>query len=449
VYLEISQQNRYMLAVEFKGNSAVITHVFDVKTGDRAGSFPGFGSFDDTGDAVVLRLENALMLAEIATGKTETIVEESCISAQKAGNMLCFLTRNGQMKRWDTQAKKMTVDVALDLEPAYLTLMRETYYWKETAISRDGARCAFTLALSDVQPDDTLGQTRFIVFDTGTGKAINDHLVTGTGVMTNHIYSPDLQYYVTAPLEDNGSWQNLMRAFSTADGKFSHVFGLPALEGNLLAHFMGQETWMTVYNQGKLIRFDRPFNPVKDFPSFIYHTETGRSELLDPADSLTAYAAKHGLQKDERWLVVCKDRVSYQIIDAQTNNTVATLLIAEGQTNTWAVSVPSGLFDASPDMMESLHYVSGMDIIDLEQLKERYYEPGLLAKVFGLSLETPRSVEALNAVDLYPEMHAKLSDDKLGLLVDLEPRSGGIGKISLFVNGKEVMEDANPHVLLP
>lgn len=41
-------------------------------------------------------------------------------------------------------------------------------------------------------------------------------------------------------------------------------------------------------------------------------------------------------------------------------------------------------------------------------------------------------------------MEARLSEDGRQLQVTLTPRSGGIGKLSFFVNGKEVLEDANP-----
>jgi WD40 repeat protein len=54
-------------------------------------------------------------------------------------------------------------------------------------------------------------------------------------------------------------------------------------------------------------------------------------------------------------------------------------LFALDQSN-WAVVDPQGRFDASPGGMNLMHWVVGMEPIDLAQLKERYYEPGLLLK---------------------------------------------------------------------
>lgn len=443
-YLEISADNRYLLAVITSLHLIDSTKVFDLKTGAEISAFPGKGRFDDRSKNLVLLQENALILAEIETEKTDIIAQEPCLAVQKAGELITFLTSAGHLKHWDSQTKMQTNDFELNLTPALRQQLEETRFGIDAEISRDGKRCAITVALSDLGQEDTLNQTQFLVFDARTGKTISDHITSDAPTFTRRIYSPDLQFLVSAPLQDNGSWENLMKAFSTESGKFSHAFGLSVLERNTQAHAFGLETWMTIYNQGKIIRFDRPFNPF-EIPSFLYYTETGRSEVLDPADSLSAYAAKHALKQDTRWLMECKDRISYQIIDAQSKQTVATLLIAEGQEHTWAVTTPAGLFDASPDMMQSLHYVSGMEIIDLEQLKARYYEPGLLAKIFGLSKETIRSVEEFNEVELYPEMSAKLSEDKLQLLVNLKPRNGGIGKLTVFVNGKEMKdEDVNP-----
>ena len=110
----------------------------------------------------------------------------------------------------------------------------------------------------------------------------------------------------------------------------------------------------------------------------------------------------------------------------------------------WVVTSPTGMFDASPGAMNLMHFVAGLEVIELEQLKERYFEPGLLSKILGLSRDPMRSTEAFNEVALYPEMDAQLSADKSKMQVNLRPRNGGIGKLSVFVNDKEVKEDANP-----
>ncbi|MCB9297116.1 MAG: caspase family protein [Lewinellaceae bacterium] len=110
----------------------------------------------------------------------------------------------------------------------------------------------------------------------------------------------------------------------------------------------------------------------------------------------------------------------------------------------WAVTTPSGLFDASSGAMEQVYYVVGREIVGLEQLKERYFEPGLLQKLLGYSDEPIRSVEGFKDVPLYPEIAARIDTLNQQLRITLKARGGGIGPVSVFLNGKEVTADANP-----
>lgn len=116
----------------------------------------------------------------------------------------------------------------------------------------------------------------------------------------------------------------------------------------------------------------------------------------------------------------------------------------------WVVTTPRGLFDASPRAMELMHYVVNYRgksdtewvVLELEQLKERYYEPGLLPKLLGYQPGDIREVGKFDLVHLFPGLEARIESDLLK--VKLKERNGGIGKTGLFINGKEVLEDADP-----
>jgi WD40 repeat protein len=51
--------------------------------------------------------------------------------------------------------------------------------------------------------------------------------------------------------------------------------------------------------------------------------------------------------------------------------------------NDWVVLHPSGLFDTSPGAMEHLYFVQDEEIIELDSLKDKYYEPGLWEKIMS------------------------------------------------------------------
>lgn len=108
----------------------------------------------------------------------------------------------------------------------------------------------------------------------------------------------------------------------------------------------------------------------------------------------------------------------------------------------WAISSPSGLYDASTEAMKRMHYSVGMDVVSLRQIKERYWEPGLLAKITGFSQDTIRSVAKFDNISMFPDVHMQLVGHKLN--ISLTEQNGGIGKLSLIINGKRIKSDINP-----
>jgi WD40 repeat protein len=101
----------------------------------------------------------------------------------------------------------------------------------------------------------------------------------------------------------------------------------------------------------------------------------------------------------------------------------------------WVVLHPSGLFDASTGAMDKMYYVQNGEIIELNQLKERYFEPGLWDKVMGSNTEPLRNVKGFDEIKLTPLINLDIKD---GILeINLQERGGGIGKFIVFINGKE------------
>ena len=110
----------------------------------------------------------------------------------------------------------------------------------------------------------------------------------------------------------------------------------------------------------------------------------------------------------------------------------------------WAVIDNDGRYDGSNGGdVPYLHWVVGTEPIELSQLKERYYDPGLLAKMMGQSAEPLRDVSKLEDVKLYPGMSISGPANGSSVMkVRLVNRGGGIGRVQVLVNGKEVSADA-------
>lgn len=110
----------------------------------------------------------------------------------------------------------------------------------------------------------------------------------------------------------------------------------------------------------------------------------------------------------------------------------------------WAVMHSNGLFDASTGAMNKMYWVKGDEIIGFDQLKSRFWQPGLRKMIQeGKQL---RSVEGMNQLKMYPLVDLEpLRNDSLS--IKMIKRDGGYGRISVYVNNKEVIYDARPQKL--
>ncbi len=117
----------------------------------------------------------------------------------------------------------------------------------------------------------------------------------------------------------------------------------------------------------------------------------------------------------------------------------------------WAVTEPGGRYDSSNNGENpNLHWVVGMTPIGIEQLKERYYDPGLLSKIMGFNKEPLRTVPSFEAaaVKLPPSVTlsqppASPTASSTSILARIQDEGGGIGRVRVRLNGKEMVADAS------
>ena len=146
-------------------------------------------------------------------------------------------------------------------------------------------------------------------------------------------------------------------------------------------------------------------------------------------------------QKGETFVISTAGDHNVHIWDIETGKLKATLYFL-GEKD-WAVVTPDNLFDASPGGMKMMYFVVGKEVIELDQLKERYWQPGLLPALLNFVNDDVKDVESFKKVALYPTvLSAEIKEEKLE--VKIKERSGGIGRTNFFINKKEVIEDANP-----
>ena len=117
---------------------------------------------------------------------------------------------------------------------------------------------------------------------------------------------------------------------------------------------------------------------------------------------------------------------------------------SRGEDKRWIVFDAMGRYDASDDeAAEQLVWKVGDELIAFDQLKSRYYDPGLFDKYVGVSSEPLRPVGWFSAPELFPDVDvAFLEPNRSRFRITLRPRDSGMGKVVVKLNGKQVTDDA-------
>lgn len=116
---------------------------------------------------------------------------------------------------------------------------------------------------------------------------------------------------------------------------------------------------------------------------------------------------------------------------------LSTLVLVAG--GGWLVVDESGRFDLDASGAEGAHWVLDGEVIALEQLRARYYDPGLMAKALGLAAEPLLEVLPLAALEMFPEVIVREPQGgETRLFIELVNRGGGIGEVLVTLNGSDI-----------
>lgn len=141
---------------------------------------------------------------------------------------------------------------------------------------------------------------------------------------------------------------------------------------------------------------------------------------------------------DGRFVLTGSSDGTARLWDADTARLRATLIsYPEGG---WTVADPEGRYDASdPDYSPGLYWQAGDEVIELRQLKNRFYTPNLLARILVFNSEPLPQVAGLDMLQLWPEIQiTKPAAGQSVATIRLTDRGDGAGHIVVKVNGREI-----------
>ena len=220
-----------------------------------------------------------------------------------------------------------------------------------------------------------------------------------------------------------------------------------AATGNKLQTLSGHTSSINIVAfspNGKTLATGKNDNTVK-----LWDTDSGKELKTLQADApettreilAVVPAFYKNLVSEEKFEIRYAKNNKLDLFDIEKGKTAASL-IALDETD-WAVVTTEGLFDASPSGRKLMHYIVGLEPVSLEQMKNLYYVPGLLQKVY--ERQPLPAVELFSKKDLFPLV--AFSQPKAGqkdLTVKLTNRGGGIGQVQILINDKEFISDARP-----
>jgi len=310
------------------------------------------------------------------------------------------------------------------------------------------------------------------VWDSLSGR--NIHILKGhTNTVTSVAFSP------VGSLLASGSWDRTIilwnpvtgERIQTLRGHTGFVNGLAfSPDGRLLASASRDKT-VRIWDVQSGREVQPPLMGHSDFVHGVSFSADGRQIISSGADAsariwdvatgrlTTTLAAGQAdyitsalFSGDQRFVLASEESGTIRVWDPHRPTPAEIVSLVPLDRDDWAVVDPQGRFDASAGGMISMHYVvvrqigpgaPSLEPIDLDQLKDRYYDPGLLAKLLGFSKQPLRDVSAFDHVDLYPQVEALGAIDPSGKLnLRLTNSGGGIGQVQVFVNDKQFIADA-------
>ncbi len=149
---------------------------------------------------------------------------------------------------------------------------------------------------------------------------------------------------------------------------------------------------------------------------------------------VSSFKARPRNQTLPGWLALADDGIT--IVDEETGQPRASLYSFED--GNWAVVDPEGRFDTGDTSLDGLRWVIDGQPYALAQLRERYYEPGLLAKLRGYNDEPLRAVPPLSSIEAPPVVHLSGPSPEGTFQVRIEDRGSGYGGLFATLNGSDV-----------
>ncbi|MBK8806559.1 MAG: caspase family protein [Bacteroidales bacterium] len=168
-----------------------------------------------------------------------------------------------------------------------------------------------------------------------------------------------------------------------------------------------------------------------------------------------AIASLHFSNNNDR-LISCTTDGIIQLWDLQSQKELYTYLRIDRQN--WLSKSPGGQFDGSPDALKNINYVSGLDVISIGALFEKFYSPKLIERLMKGEKFPDGGLGVLEYMKHSPEVALSLNDEdkrgelfiadtiewaakKIPLTFEITDKGGGVDEVRIYHNKKLVQSE--------
>ena len=166
-------------------------------------------------------------------------------------------------------------------------------------------------------------------------------------------------------------------------------------------------------------------------PNKIYYYEISTGKLLKEIDVEIRYPFFSIIQGTDIMIIEGDNKTI--LWDLKNDKVLYTRIQLEGLD--WLAYDEHYRFDGTPGAIEKLYFVCGLEVVELNQVKDSLYVPNLVQRIMnGENLDHLPKLSDLNICGVTPIVEPIDKGDK-GYHYEITPRTGGVGDIEIYLNG--------------
>lgn len=258
-------------------------------------------------------------------------------------------------------------------------------------------------------------------------------IIGHTDLVTSICFSPDGKNMITASADGKVKVWDMLSGMliNKFSGHTSGVFGAACDPQNTYIASGGNDRTIMLWEPktGKLI-----------------NTLTGHSGAVTSIQ----------ITPDGKKMISCTLDGEIKVWDMEQQKEIYTYIQVDR--SNWLIKNPQGYFDGSPEALKLINYVSGLDVITVNSLFEKYYSPNLLKRIQEGELFSNPETSLNTQIKSTPSLKIQLDSENslnetihsdsiqwfkntIPILVTITDQGGGIDELRVYNNKKLIISE--------